>query len=113
MTHLLISVHEVHDSIVVVVVVHILGCIHRQHQVVGSQPIPLGISVAEDTCLQHLVITVPNTCSTNTNKLWITHGLLAQNYMQSEELVFNIVRPGITRLCRRHKSWPQQLLLIL
>ncbi len=65
MTHLLISVHEVHDSIVVVVVVHVLGCIHWQHQVVGPQPIPLSVGVTEDTCLQHLVITVPNTCSTN------------------------------------------------
>ena len=79
MTHLLISVHEVHDSIMVVVVVHVLGCIHRQHEVVGPQPIPLGVSVTEDTCLQHLVITVPNTCNTNIHKLLTTHVLLAHN----------------------------------
>ena len=30
-TDLLVSVHEVHDGVMVVVVVHILGCIHRQH----------------------------------------------------------------------------------
>lgn len=60
--HLLISVHEVHNTIMMVVVVHVLGCIHRQHQVVGSQPIPLCVSITEDTCLQHLVITVANTC---------------------------------------------------
>ena len=64
--HLLVSVHEVHDTVVVVVVVHILGCIHWQHQVVGSQPIPLCVSVTEDTSLQHLVITVPDTCSVYT-----------------------------------------------
>ena len=61
--HLLVSVHEVHDAVMVVVVVHILGCIHGQHEVVGSQPIPLCVSVTEDTRLQHLVITVSNTCS--------------------------------------------------
>ena len=61
-SHLLISVHEVHNTIMVVVVVHVLGCIHRQHQVVGSQPIPLCVSVTENTCLQHLVVTVSNTC---------------------------------------------------
>ena len=61
---LLISVHEVHDAIMVVVVMHILGCIHWQHQVVGPQPVTLCVSVTEDTSLKHLVITVPNTCST-------------------------------------------------
>ena len=60
--HLLVSVHEVHDAIMVVVVVHVLGCIHGQHQVVGAQPIPLCVSVTEDTRLQHLVITVSDTC---------------------------------------------------
>ena len=57
--------HEVHDAVMVVVVVDILGGIHRQHEVVGSQPIPLCVSVTENTRLQHLIITVPNACTTN------------------------------------------------
>ena len=48
----------------VVVVVHILGRIDWQHQVVGSQPVPLGVCVTENTRLQHLVITVPKDSST-------------------------------------------------
>ena len=49
--YLLISVHEVHNTIVVVVVVHILGCVDWQHEVVGAEPVPLSVCVTEDTRL--------------------------------------------------------------
>lgn len=71
--YLLISVHEVHDRVMVVVVMHILGCIHRQHQVVGSQPVSLCVSITEDAGLQHLVITVTNTCNNTPRSVTHTH----------------------------------------
>ncbi len=59
-THLLIAVHEIHEAVMVVVVVRALGCIDGQQQVVGAQAVALCVSVAEDTCLQQLVIRVSN-----------------------------------------------------
>ena len=61
-THLLIPVHEVHEPVVVVVVVGALWRIGGDHEVVGPQPVPLCVGVAEDAGLQQLVIAVPNAC---------------------------------------------------
>lgn len=72
--HFLIPVHEVHGAIVVVVVVRTLGCVDWQHEVVGSQPVSLCVSIAEDTGLEHLVITVSNSCN-NSSMTISTSGL--------------------------------------
>ena len=60
--HLLIPVHEVHEPVVVVVVVGALGRIGGDHQIVGPQPVPLRVCIAEDAGLQQLVVAVPNAC---------------------------------------------------
>lgn len=63
---LLISVHEVHGAIMVVVVVRTLGGVDRKHEVIRSQPVSLCISIAEDSGLEHFVITVSNACNQET-----------------------------------------------
>ena len=46
--YLLISVEEVHEALMVIVMMWILGCVWWQQQVVGAQTMTLGISVRED-----------------------------------------------------------------
>lgn len=55
-----------------VVVVSTLGCVDGEHEVVGSQPVSLCVSIAEDTGLEHLVVTVSNTCKDTMliSKMW-------------------------------------------
>eukprot|EP00878_Enallax_costatus_P034717 GHUV01038535.1.p1 GENE.GHUV01038535.1~~GHUV01038535.1.p1 ORF type:complete len:177 (+),score=26.65 GHUV01038535.1:208-738(+) len=60
---LLVPVHEVHEAIVVVVVMRTLGGVDRQLQVVGAQSVALCVSITEDTRLEQLVVTVCDTCS--------------------------------------------------
>ena len=36
------------------------GCVDGQHQVVGAQAVALSVRVAEDACLQELVVAVRN-----------------------------------------------------
>ena len=43
--HLLISVEEVHEPLMVVVMVGVLGGIGWQQKVVGAQTMPLGVSI--------------------------------------------------------------------
>ena len=62
-TDLLIAVHEVHEAVVVVVVVRALGRVNGQQQVVGPQAVALCVCVAEDARLQQLVVGVANACS--------------------------------------------------
>ena len=62
-THLLGALHDVHEAVVVVVVVRALGGVDRQQQVVAPQAVPLGVLVGEDAGLQQLVITVVHACS--------------------------------------------------
>ena len=62
-SHLLIAVGEVHEAIVVVVVVGALGRIGGQQQVVGAKAVALGVRVREDARLQQLVIRVANACA--------------------------------------------------
>jgi hypothetical protein len=59
-THLLVSLHEVHGAVVVVVVVRRLGGVGGQHQVVGPQAVALRVGVGEDARLQQLVVRVPD-----------------------------------------------------
>lgn len=59
---LAVPVHEVHEAIMVVVVMSTLGGVHRQLEVVGAQPVTLCVSIAEYTRLQQLVVTVGDTC---------------------------------------------------
>lgn len=54
--HLLIAVHEVHEAVVVVVVVRALGRVDGQQQVVGAQAVALRVRIAEDARLQQLVV---------------------------------------------------------
>ena len=56
LSYLLIPLCDVHGALVVVVLVGALGGVDRQQLVVGSQPVPLGITVCEHTRLQQLVI---------------------------------------------------------
>lgn len=60
---LLIAVGEVHEAIVVVVVVGALGRVGGQEQVVGAQAVALRVCIREDARLQQLVIRVPNACT--------------------------------------------------
>ena len=54
--HLLIPGHEVHEALVVVVVVSRLRSVGGQQQVVGAQPVALCVCVGEDAGLQQLVV---------------------------------------------------------
>lgn len=56
--YLLIPVHEIHGSIIVIVVMSTFRCIHRQHQVIRPQSMPLRVIVSESPTLEHLVIRV-------------------------------------------------------
>lgn len=60
---LLVTVHEVHEAVVVVVVVRALGRVGRQHQVVGPQAMALRVRVREDARLQQLVVRVADACA--------------------------------------------------
>jgi hypothetical protein len=55
-------VHEVHVSIMVIVVEGALGLVDGQHLVVDAQPVALSVSVAEHTRLQQLVIAEADAC---------------------------------------------------
>jgi hypothetical protein len=70
--HLLVTMHEVHEPLMVVVVVLALWGIHGQQQVVGAQAMTLSVCIGEDASLQQLVITVAHTCMRNT--LIVTNG---------------------------------------
>lgn len=61
--HLLIAVREVHEAVVVVVVVGPLGGIGGQQQVVGAQAVALRVRVRKDARLQQLVVRVPDACA--------------------------------------------------
>lgn len=50
--------HEIHEAFVMIVVVSTFWCIHREHQVVWTKAVPLGISIGEDPCLEQLIIRV-------------------------------------------------------
>ena len=76
-THLLVAVHEVHETIVVVIVVGALWSVPGQHEVVGAQPVALCVRIAEDARLQQLVIGVPNACTTS-HACTSGHGLECQ-----------------------------------
>lgn len=56
--HLLIPVHEVHEAIMVVIVVSTFWCIHRKHQVVWTKAVPLGVSIGENSRLEQLIIRI-------------------------------------------------------
>ena len=60
---LLVAMHEIHEAVVVVVVVRALGRVGRQHQVVGPQAVALRVRVREDARLQQLVVRVANACA--------------------------------------------------
>lgn len=62
LAHLLCAAHEIHEAIVVVVVVRALGGVDWQHEVVASQPVALRVLVGKDAGLQHLVVTVADAC---------------------------------------------------
>jgi len=61
--HLLIAVGEVHEAVVVVVVVWALGPVGGQQQVVGPQAVPLRVCVGKDPRLQQLVVRIADPCS--------------------------------------------------
>ena len=54
--YLFIPLCDIHETLIVVVLVGALGGVNRQQLVVGSQPVPLSIAVSKDTRLQQLVI---------------------------------------------------------
>lgn len=54
--YLFIPMHEVHEAIMVVIMMGALGGIGRQHQVVGAEAMPLGVAIGESPALEHLVI---------------------------------------------------------
>ena len=56
--YFLISVHHVHEAIVVVVVVGAFGGIGGQEEVVSPQTVTLGVLVGEDTGLQKFIVRV-------------------------------------------------------
>ena len=60
---LLVPVHEVHSTIVVVVVCCTARCVGRELQIVGPQTIALCVGIAEHTSLQELVVAVRDTCT--------------------------------------------------
>ena len=62
LTHLLVAVGEVHEALVVVVVVCALGRVGGQQQVVGPQPVALRVRVRENPRLQQLVVRVVDAC---------------------------------------------------
>uniref|UniRef100_A0A0A9CT79 Cat1 n=1 Tax=Arundo donax TaxID=35708 RepID=A0A0A9CT79_ARUDO len=62
---LLIPVHEVHEAIMVVVVVSTFRCIHRKHQIVGAETVPLGISIGENSRLEQLIIRIVDSRDNN------------------------------------------------
>jgi hypothetical protein len=66
-------VHEIHEAFMMIVVVSTLGSIHRQHQIIGTQAVSLGISIGEDTGLQKLVVCVVHP---RDNKCWAESKLL-------------------------------------
>ncbi len=47
--YLLIPLCDVHGALIVVVLVGALGSVDRQQLVVGSQPVPLGVTVCKHT----------------------------------------------------------------
>jgi hypothetical protein len=51
-------VHEVHQAVVVVVVVRALGRVDGQHEVVAAEAVALRVLIGEDARLQQLVIGV-------------------------------------------------------
>ena len=51
--HFYSSGHEVHRTFVMVIMIRALGRIHRKLQIVGSQTMPLRITIREDPRLQH------------------------------------------------------------
>lgn len=55
---LFISMHEVHETIVMVVVVRTFGSIHWKHKVVTAKTVALGVLVTEYSSLQQFVVTV-------------------------------------------------------
>lgn len=61
--HLLIAMGEVHEAVVVVVVVGALGRIGGQEQIVGAQAVALRVRVREDARLQQLVVRVADACA--------------------------------------------------
>jgi hypothetical protein len=78
--HLFVPDHEVHEAVVVVVVVGRLGGVGGQHEVVGTQPVALRISVGEDARLQEFVVGVADA---RNNQGW-AEGLLQDTPAQLE-----------------------------
>lgn len=54
--YLFIPVHEVHETIIVIVVMGTFRRISRKLQVVWPKAVPLGIRVREDPSLEELII---------------------------------------------------------
>ncbi|NBI05138.1 hypothetical protein D3Z37_19735 [Lachnospiraceae bacterium] len=58
--HLLIPMHEVHETFMVIVVMAILGSINWELQIVWSKTVPLIIRIRKDPSLEQLVIRIVN-----------------------------------------------------
>lgn len=58
---LFIALHEVHEAIVMVVMMRAFGCVRRQHQVIAAETMALRILIGKDASLQEFVVAVMNT----------------------------------------------------
>lgn len=59
--YLLIPVHEIHQSLMVIVVMSRLGSINWELQIVWAKSVPLSISIWEDSSLEQLIIWIVDT----------------------------------------------------
>mmetsp|Transcript_6285 Transcript_6285/g.18968 ORF Transcript_6285/g.18968 Transcript_6285/m.18968 type:complete len:240 (+) Transcript_6285:317-1036(+) len=78
-----LTVHEVHCTVVVVVVVSISRSVDRQHEVVSSNSIPLCVCVGEQTGLQQFVLRIRDS--------WDHEGGAEGNLFVLQELVVNVL----------------------
>jgi len=54
--YLLIPVHEIHGTLMVIVVMSTFGSINRELKIVWSETVPVSIRVGKDATLKHPII---------------------------------------------------------
>lgn len=87
--------HEVHASVVVVVVEGALGLVDGQHLVVDAQPVALRVCVAEHSRLQQLVIAEGNACRGEDSTELNAYDIMSTAAASSSELTTGMVTTGL------------------
>ncbi|MFS7959977.1 hypothetical protein Hanom_Chr08g00697461 [Helianthus anomalus] len=105
--YLLISVHEIHESIIVIIMMSTLRSICRKLQIVRSKTVSLSVRIRENTGLQQLIIRIidpRNNDSRTKRQLFILSkevvNILVQNQTTHRLQRKDILRPGLGNIKR-------------